>query len=157
MPKNNIIKKKERSSLYGKMKIAIVGSPYYRTVYKNLLKGALNELGNHYGNKEIINVEGALEIPTAINLIKYNFDGFIALGCVVRGETNHYDIVAENSAQAITKLGLEGICIGNGIITVNNYSQAIERSDPKIKNKGGDAVKALVSLLRLKQKYKVVK
>ena len=134
-------------------KIAIVGSPYYKRIYDNLLKGTLNELSSHNAIVEILNVEGALEIPTAISLVKKDFDGFIALGCIIRGETSHYDIVAENSAQAISKLGLESICIGNGILTVDNIEQAIERSDPKLKNKGKDVANALISLLLIKQNY----
>ena len=133
--------------------IAIVGSPYYKSIYDNLLNGTLRELSNHNINVEILNVEGALEIPTAISLIKRDFEGFIALGCIIRGETSHYDIVAENSAQGLSKLGLEGICISNGILTVNSMEQAIERSDPKLKNKGKDVAKALISLLWIKQNY----
>ena len=134
-------------------KIAIVGSPYYKTIYDNLLKGTLNELSNHNTSVEILNVEGALEIPTAISLVKKDFDGFIALGCIIRGETSHYDIVAENSAQALSKLGLDSICVGYGILTVDNIEQAVERSDPKLKNKGKDVAKALISLLLIKQNY----
>ena len=133
--------------------IAIVGSPYYKSIYDNLLNGTLRELSNHNINVEILNVEGALEIPTAISLIKKDFEGFIALGCIIRGETSHYDIVAENSAQGLSKLGLDGICISNGILTVNSMEQAIERSDPKLKNKGKDVAKALISLLLIKQNY----
>tara|TARA_X000000368_G_C22677362_1_gene556679 strand:- start:112 stop:570 length:459 start_codon:yes stop_codon:yes gene_type:complete len=133
--------------------IAIVGSPYYKSIYDNLLNGTLRELSNHNINVEILNVEGALEIPTAISLIKKDFEGFIALGCIIRGETSHYDIVAENSAQGLSKLGLDGICISNGILTVNSMEQAIERSDPKLKNKGKDVAKALISLLWIKQNY----
>ena len=134
-------------------KVAIVGSPYYKSIYDNLLNGTVSELSVHNINVEIINVEGALEIPTAISLVKKNFDGFIALGCVIRGETSHYDIVAENSAKALSQLGLDGICIGNGILTVDNIEQAEERSDPKLKNKGKDVAKALISLLLIKQAY----
>ena len=134
-------------------KVAIVGSPYYKSIYDNLLNGTLSELSDHNINVEILNVEGALEIPTAISLTKKKFDGFIALGCIIRGETSHYDIVAENSAQALSQLGLEGVCIGNGILTVNSIEQAIERSDPKLKNKGKDVAKALISLLVIKQNY----
>ena len=134
--------------------IAIVGSPYYKSIYDNLLDGTLKELSSHSSiNVEILNVEGALEIPTAISLVKRDFDGFIALGCIIRGKTSHYDIVAENSAQALSQLGLEGICIGNGILTVNSIEQALERSDPKLKNKGKDVAKALISLLLIKQNY----
>ena len=143
----------EKFKLKYDTKIAIVGSPYYKRIYDNLLKGTLNELSSHNAIVEILNVEGALEIPTAISLVKKDFDGFIALGCIIRGETSHYDIVAENSAQAISKLGLESICIGNGILTVDNIEQAIERSDPKLKNKGKDVANALISLLLIKQNY----
>ena len=143
----------EKFKLKYDTKIAIVGSPYYKRIYDNLLKGTLNELSSHNASVEILNVEGALEIPTAISLVKKDFDGFIALGCIIRGETSHYDIVAENSAQAISKLGLESICIGNGILTVDNIEQAIERSDPKLKNKGKDVANALISLLLIKQNY----
>ena len=87
--------------------------------------------------------------------MKGNYLGFIALGCVIRGETSHYDIVANSSAYGISKLGLEGICIGNGILTVDSMEQAIERSDPKLKNKGKDAVMALTSLLLIKQDYSI--
>ena len=148
-----MIKKLENFTLKYDTKIAIVASPYYRLIYNNLLKGTLAEFSLHNIKTEILNVEGALEIPTAINLVKRDFEGFIALGCVIRGETNHYDIVAENSAKSLSKLGLDGICIGNGILTVDNHEQAIERSDPKLKNKGKDAAKALISLLLIKQNY----
>ena len=134
-------------------KVAIVGSPYYKSIYDNLLNGTVSELSVHNINVEIINVEGALEIPTAISLVKKQFDGFIALGCIIRGETSHYDIVAENSAKALSQLGLDGICIGNGILTVDNIEQAEKRSDPKLKNKGKDVAKALISLLLIKQNY----
>ena len=134
-------------------KVAIVGSPYYKPIYDNLLNGTVSELSDHNINVEILNVEGALEIPSAISLVKKKFDGFIALGCIIRGETSHYDIVAENSAKALSQLGLDGICIGNGILTVDNIEQAKERSDPKLKNKGKDVAKALISLLLIKQAY----
>ena len=134
-------------------KVAIVGSPYYKSIYDNLLNGTVSELSDHNINVEILNVEGALEIPSAISLVKKNFDGFIALGCIIRGETSHYDIVAENSAKALSQLGLDGICIGNGILTVDSIEQAIERSDPKLKNKGRDVAKALISLLLIKQNF----
>ena len=148
-------KKIENFKLKSNQKIAIVASCYYQSIYENLLKGALTELSRYDAITEIFNVEGALEIPTAINLLKKNFEGFIALGCVIRGETSHYDIVASNSAYALSKLGLDNICIGNGIVTVDTIDQAIARSDPNLKNKGKFAVKALMSLLLIKQKYRI--
>ena len=145
--------KKENFNFQYQKEIAIVASPYYKKIYENLLKGALSELSLYNINFEIINVDGALEIPTAINMVKNKFEGFIALGCVIKGETSHYEIVSNNSSKALTKLGLKGIYIGNGILTVNNYNQAIERSDPKIKNKGKDAARALITLLFINEKY----
>ena len=117
------------------------------------MNGTLRELSNHNINVEILNVEGALEIPTAISLIKKDFEGFIALGCIIRGETSHYEIVSQNSAQGIMQLTLQGICIGNGILTVENFKQAHERSDLNDLDKGGDAARAAVGLMLLKQKY----
>ena len=102
---------------------------------------------------DIISVDGALEIPTAISLTRKHFDGFVALGCIIRGETTHYDIVSQNSAQGLMQLSTQGVCIGNGIITVENILQAKERSDPYKKDKGGDAARAAISLMLLKLKY----
>ena len=79
-------KKTKNFELKNDTNIAIVGSPYYKSIYDNLLNGTLSELSSHNINVEIINVEGALEIPTAISLVKKDFDGFIALGCIIRGK-----------------------------------------------------------------------
>ena len=137
------------------VKILIVRSPYYKEISDNLLRGASAEVESVGGTWDVVDVPGALEIPAAIGIAERmkDYHGYVALGCVIRGETNHYDIVAENSAKSLSKLGLDGICIGNGILTVDNHEQAIERSDPKLKNKGKDAAKALISLLLIKQNY----
>ena len=82
-----------------------------------------------------------------------NFDGFVALGCVIRGETTHYDTVCNDSSRALTLLGLEGANIGNGILTVENIAQAEARADPKAMNKGGGAAAAALHLIALERRW----
>ena len=135
-----------------KLKICIVSAPYYKDITDNLIRGALNVLNKLKANTEIVEVSGALEIPTAIKLMEKEFDGFIAVGCVIRGETTHYEIVSTESSRGLTNLGLEKICIGNAILTVENRLQAEERADPKVFDKGGEACKALLSIIKIKKR-----
>ena len=97
---------------------------------------------------------GALEIPTAVGIAERlgKFDAYVALGCVIRGETTHYETVCNDSSRGLT-LGLQGLCIGNGILTVENFKQAEERADPKKQNKGGGAAAAALHLLSLSHKW----
>ena len=88
----------------------------------------------------------------AIKLMKNEFDGFIAIGCVIRGETTHYEIVSTESSRGLVNLGLEEICIGNAILTVENKTQAEERADPNIFDKGGEACSALLSIIKIKER-----
>ena len=134
-------------------KIAIVASPYYSKITSNLISGAIKAISSANIISEIFKVEGALEIPGAISLIRKDFQGFVALGCVIRGETIHYEIVSQNSAMGLMQLSTQGLCIGNGIITVENINQALERSDPNKKDKGGDAARAAISLMSLRQEF----
>ncbi len=135
-------------------RILIVQAPYYKEITDNLCKGAMSLLkAKRLRGIEKVNVAGALEIPVAIKLASRNgyFDGFIALGCVIRGETSHYDIVAGESARGLMDLSLKyNLVIGNGIITCENMDQAIVRADPEQKNKGGEAAHAVLSLLELR-------
>ena len=140
-----VVKKFEKNP-----KILIVISHYYEEISENLLIGSSKILEDFQIKPEIIKVPGALEIPTAISLKKDFFDGFIALGCVIRGKTLHYEIVCKESAHFLSKLGFKGICIRNGILNCENYDQALERSDPKNQNKGGDAALATLSLVSIK-------
>ena len=135
-----------------KLKICVVSAPYYKDITDNLIRGAFNVLKKIEASTEIIEVSGALEIPTAIKLMENEFDGFIAIGCVIRGETTHYEIVSTESSRGLTNLGLEKICIGNAILTVENRSQAEERADPKIFDKGGEACNALLSIIKIKRR-----
>jgi len=126
--------------------------PYYKDITDNLIRGALNVLKKIKANTEVVEVSGALEIPTAIKLMENEFDGFIAIGCVIRGETTHYEIVSTESSRGLAKLGLEKICIGNAILTVENKMQAEKRADPKIFDKGGEACNALLSIIKIKER-----
>ena len=135
-----------------KLKICIVSAPYYKDITENLIRGALNVLKKIKADTEIVEVSGALEIPTAIKLMENEFDGFIAVGCVIRGETTHYEIVSMESSRGLSNLGLEKVCIGNAILTVENRLQAEKRADPKVFDKGGEACNALLSIIKIKRR-----
>ena len=144
--------KKESADFKEKLKICLVSAPYYKEITDKLILGALNVLNEIKADTEIVEVSGALEIPTAIKLMENEFDGFIAIGCVIRGETTHYEIVSTESSRGLVNLGLEKICIGNAILTVENKMQAEERADPKIFDKGGEACRALLSIIKIKER-----
>lgn len=135
-------------------KVAIVVAPYYKDIADNLIAGARAELAEVGAEVDVIEVPGALEVPSAIALAdrKGDFDGFVALGCVIRGETTHYDTVCNDSSRALTMLGLAGVALGNGILTVETYEQAEVRADPKDQNKGGGAAAAALHLIALSQR-----
>ena len=126
------------------VKVAIVVAPYYKDIADDMIAGAKATLQSVGASFEVIEVPGALEVPTAIRIAyrQSNFDGFVALGCVIRGETTHYDTVCNDSSRAIQLLGLEGACIGNGILTVENREQAVVRAAPDQQDKGGGAAAA---------------
>ena len=115
-------------------------------------KAALKAKGHEV---EVITVPGALEIPGTISMAAEAqiYDGFVAIGVVIRGETYHFEIVAGESARGIMALTMDGIAIGNGILTVENEDQAIVRADPKQKDKGGEAAIAAMALLALQSKF----
>ncbi len=137
------------------VKLLIVVAPYYKDIADNLVAGA-RAVGNACGaTVEVIEVPGALEVPTAIAMAERlaEYDGYVALGCVIRGETTHYDTVCNDSSRAISLLGLQGACIGNGILTVENRAQAEVRADPAGQNKGGGAAAAALHLVALSRKW----
>ena len=143
--------------LVGKTRILVVRAPYYKDIADNLLSGALAAIQAAGGNAETVDVPGALEIPTAVALAAKagQFHAFVALGCVIRGETTHYETVCNDSSRGLTLLGLDGICIGNGILTVENHEQAVVRADPDGQNKGGGAAAAAMHLLNFKRSLTV--
>lgn len=137
------------------VKLLIVVAPYYKDIADNLVAGAKAEIEAVGGSWELVEVPGALEVPTAIAMADRmcNFDGYVALGCVIRGETTHYDTVCNDSSRAIQLMGLQGACIGNGILTVENRPQAEVRADPAAMNKGGGAAAAALHLIALSRKW----
>ena len=137
------------------VKLLIVVAPYYKDIADELITGAKAEIEAAGGTWELVEVPGALEVPTAIGIAARmsNFDGYVALGCVIRGETTHYDTVCNDSSRALTMLGLQGLCIGNGILTVENHEQAAVRAEPKGQNKGGGAAAAALHLIALSRKW----
>ncbi|HLQ18140.1 MAG TPA: 6,7-dimethyl-8-ribityllumazine synthase [Tabrizicola sp.] len=137
------------------VKLLIVVAPYYKDIADNLVAGA-RAVGEACGaTVEMVEVPGALEIPTAIAMAQRqtDYDAYVALGCVIRGETTHYDTVCNDSSRAISLLGLQGACIGNGILTVENRAQAEVRADPAGQNKGGGAAAAALHLVALSRKW----
>lgn len=137
-------------------KILIIQADYYHHISELLLAGAIVELQEAKVDFEIISVPGALEISAAIAIAESSkkFSGYVALGCVIRGETFHFDIVCNESAKGISNLAItQKIAIGNGILTVENEEQALRRADPKLLNKGGFAAKTCLAMIELKQKF----
>ena len=134
-------------------KILIVEARFYAHLNDMLLAGARAALDAAGHRHETIIVPGALELPAAIALAADHYDAFVALGVVIRGETYHFEIVAGESARALMALTLDGMAIGNGILTVENEAQAIARADPAQGDKGGDAARAALAMLDLKTRF----
>ena len=132
--------------------ILIVTAPFYRHIAEKLSQGARSAIDGAGWSWTEIEVPGALEVPAAIGIASKcgRYDGFVALGCVIRGETTHYETVCTESARGIMELNLQGACIGNGILTVENEDQALERADPSKGDKGGAAARAAVSLVSIR-------
>ncbi len=137
------------------VKLLIVVAPYYKEIADNMVAGARAKAAKAGAEADLVEVPGALEIPSAIALAERlaKYDGYVALGCVVRGETTHYDTVCNDSSRASTLLGLQGACIGNGILTVENRDQALARAEVAGQNKGGGAAAAALHLVALSRKW----
>ncbi|MCB2050496.1 MAG: 6,7-dimethyl-8-ribityllumazine synthase [Novosphingobium sp.] len=133
----------------------IVEARFYDHLNDMLVAGARAALEDAGHSVEVLTVPGALEVPGAIALASESgqFDGFVGIGVVIRGETYHFEIVAGESARGIMALTMDGIAIGNGILTVENEEQAIVRADPTQKDKGGEAAKAALALLALQDRF----
>ena len=132
------------------MKVCIVIANYYPQISRDLLLGATKVLKKNGVNKfKIILAPGVFEVPVLIASSIKKYDAFIALGCVIKGKTPHFDFISKSSIDAIMKLSINyKKPIGNGIITCLNKKQALERSNPKKKNKGGEAAKAILSIIK---------
>ena len=150
--------KRETSDIKG-ARILVVEARYYDDIADLLLAGAMNELKAAGAEVELISVPGALEIPIAIALAldaamkkRRPYDGVVALGCVIRGDTIHFEIVSNESARGLMDLAISrNVPIGNGIITVNTEAQAFARARTEEQDKGGDAARAALALMRLKR------
>lgn len=135
-------------------RVLLVAAPFYRDIADQLIEGARAVLNAFGAPHELIEVPGALEIPTAIRLAERRFEAFVALGCVIRGETSHYDTVCAESAHGLTLLGVErGLCVGNGILTVETAEQAMVRADPTGMDKGGGAAAAALHLAAIARRF----
>lgn len=136
-------------------KFLIVEARFYDHLNDMLVAGAKAALKAKGHEVEVITVPGALEIPGTIAMAAeaQQYDGFVAIGVVIRGETYHFEIVAGESARGIMALTMDGIAIANGILTVENEEQAIVRADPKQKDKGGEAAIAAMALLNLQNRF----
>ena len=135
--------------------ILIVEARFYAHLNDLLIAGARATLEAKGHTVEELTVPGALEIPGAIALAAEadRYAAFVAIGVVIRGETYHFEIVAGESARAIMALTMDGIAIGNGILTVENEAQALVRADPAQKDKGGEAARAALALLALQDRF----
>lgn len=133
----------------------IVEARFYDHLNDMLVDGARSALAAAGHDSEVLTVPGALEIPAAIAIVSESgqYDGYVAIGVVIRGETYHFEIVAGESARGIMALTMDGLAIGNGIITVENDEQALARADKTRKDKGGEAAKAAIAMFELRTKY----
>jgi 6,7-dimethyl-8-ribityllumazine synthase len=136
-------------------KFLIVEARFYDHLNDLLLAGARAAIEAAGHAHETVTVPGALEIPGAIALADQSgdYDGYVAIGVVIRGETYHFEIVAGESARGIMALTMDGVAIGNGILTVENEAQALVRADPAQKDKGGEAAKAALAMLALRDRF----
>ena len=134
-------------------RVLLVVSPYYRGVADMMQRGAEAVAAEAEITLDRVFVPGAFEIPGAIKLARKHYDGFVALGCVVRGDTRHYDYVCGESARGLMQLSLKGMAIGYGILTVENIEQAEVRADPARGDKGGEALKAALSMIALQRRF----
>ena len=136
-------------------RVLIVVAPYYKDIADQLVAGAKAACEAARAMYDVVEVPGALEVPTAIALATRTgeYDGYVALGCVIRGETTHYETVCNDSSRGLTLLGLQGHAIGNAILTVENMDQAAVRAEAAGQNKGGGAAEAALHLIALSRRF----
>jgi 6,7-dimethyl-8-ribityllumazine synthase len=154
---------RRRAILKDPIRVLIVEARFYDELADALLEGAKDALRAQGVQFDVVTVPGALEIPPLIALAeqagKYptapRYDGYVALGCVIRGETYHFEIVSDQSAAGIMALGVQGLCIGNGVLTVEDEDQAWARARMSEGDKGGGAAKACMDLIALKKRLRV--
>jgi 6,7-dimethyl-8-ribityllumazine synthase len=143
--------------------ILIIEGRYYNDIADLQLQGAKAVLDRAQVSYEVVAVPGAFEIPAAIvyaikgmdfDAVRRRFDGYVALGCVLKGATNHHQIIGRESARALQELTMRyALAIGNGILTCDTREQAMERADPARQNRGGEVAEACLRLIELKHKF----
>lgn len=137
--------------------LLVVDAPYYTKISESLMQGVTAVLKEASATHDYVTVPGVLEIPAAVSMAidsDKNYDGYIVIGCVIRGETTHYEIVSNESARAIMDLSVHhNLAIGNGIQTVENEAQAWARAKVSEKNKGGGAAQAALEMIALKKSF----
>ncbi|MFD1033856.1 6,7-dimethyl-8-ribityllumazine synthase [Sphingomonas hankookensis] len=138
-------------------KVLIVEARFYDHLNDLLLDGARAAIEAAGHEHETVTVPGALEVPGAIAIADAaeTYDAFVALGVIIRGETYHFEVVSNESARGIMNLSLEGVPVGNGILTVENEAQALTRAKRDEKDKGGEAAKAALAMLELRERFSV--
>ena len=144
--------------------VLMIVAPFYSHITDQLVRGASAVLEENDTTFDLIEVPGAMEIPPVVHIADEehradphsvkSYDGYVALGCVIRGETSHYDYVAGECCRALMDLSLRGLAIGNGVLTVENEAQALVRCDPSKKNKGGDAAQACLAVMKARETLK---
>jgi len=134
-----------------------VEARFYDHLNDLLIEGASAALEAAGHSHDVLTVPGALEIPGAVAMAAESgqYDGFVAIGVVIRGETYHFEVVSNESARGLMALTLDGIAIGNGILTVEDEAQALTRAKPSEKDKGGEAAKAAIRMLELSGKFSI--
>lgn len=136
-------------------KVLIVEARFYEHLNDLLIQGARAAIEEAGHSVEVVTVPGALEIPGAIALAAETgrYDAFVAIGVVIRGETYHFEVVSNESARGLMALTMDALAIGNGILTVENEEQALVRARPDQKDKGGEAAKAALAMLALRDRF----
>ena len=136
-------------------RVLIVEARFYDHLNDLLLAGARAAIGEAGHAHETVTVPGALEPPAAVAMAAETgrYDAYVALGVIIRGETYHFEVVANESARALMALSLDGLAVGNGILTVEDEAQALARARPDEKDKGGDAARAALAMLALKERF----
>lgn len=137
--------------------LLVIDAPYYTRISESLMEGVMQELEAEGATHDYVTVPGVLEIPAAISMAigsSKHYDGYVLIGCVIRGETTHYEIVSNESARAIMDLSVNhNLALGNGIQTVENEAQAWARAKVSEKNKGGGAARAALEMIKLKKSF----
>ncbi len=150
------VEKKQQQAAKLKARLLIIEARFYEAMCDELARGAIAAIERAGATWQRVSVPGALEVPGAIAMAEASkrYDGYVALGCVLRGETTHYEIVANESARGIMELTMKGLCVGNGILTCETEAQAWARAKVAEMDKGGGAADAALAMIRFRRSMK---